>query len=128
MFNKLFVVICVAMLSLSVFATDANEVVRRPKDLAKCLNATEKQAVALKAVDTKFEALLNKLRKDAPKDYTISRDTLNEQYTKQFLSKLSPIQKSNYRKFIRSLRENYIKTHPEVDADSIIIWGGANLL
>ena len=124
----------VVSLALLVFtfpfawANDPNEVVRSPEVLKKVLSPNTKQVSALKVVDAKFGGLLTKLRAKSPSDYVIQRDALNEKYTRQFMAVLSPIQKSNYKKLIRSLRQGYIEDHPEVDADNNFIWGGANLL
>ncbi len=109
-------------------ANDPNEVVRTPQGLKKVLAPTPKQTAALKSLDAKFGSLLTKLRAKSPSDYIVERDALNEKYTREFFAVLSPIQKSNYRKYIRALRQGYIKDHPEVDADNIFIWGGANLV
>ena len=109
-------------------ASDPNEVLRTPEDTYKPLKATKIQADSLHKIDAKFGLLLEKLRKDKSNDYSIKRDALNDKYTHEFMGAMTPIQKSSYRKYVRSLRQSYIKAHPEVDADNIFIWGGANLL
>jgi hypothetical protein len=109
-------------------ASDPNEVVRPPSALAKTISPTGKQVTLLKALDSKFGGQLAKLRAKQSADYTVLRDALNEKYTREIVAALTPVQKSSYRKFIRSLRQSYIKSHPEVDADGIFIWGGANLV
>ncbi|MDR3688545.1 MAG: hypothetical protein P4L46_04140 [Fimbriimonas sp.] len=109
-------------------AEDANEVMRTTEDVYKPLHATKSVAEAMHKIDAKFGSQLTKLRHDHPADYLIKRDALNEKYTHDFMGAMSPVQKSTYRKYIRSLRQSYIKAHPDVDADNIFIWGGANLL
>ena len=109
-------------------ASDPNEVLRTADGTYKPLAATKSQAEALRKIDAKYDALLAKLRKDKPADYGIKRDSLNEKYTHDFIGAMTPIQKSNYRKYVRSLRQGYIKAHPEIDADNIFIWGAANVL
>lgn len=111
-----------------VAASDPNEVLRTKEDTYKPLKATKAQTEALHKVDDKYGAQLEKLRKEKPSNYTIKRDALNDRYTRDFMGTLTPIQKSTYRKYVRTLRQSYIKAHPEVDADNIFIWGGANLL
>ncbi len=120
----------VGLIALGALAwgNDPNEVLRLKEDTFKPLKATSSELAQLHKVDEKFGGLLAKLRKQHPSDYLIKRDLLNEQYTKDFMTAMSPIQKSTYRKYIRSLRQGYIKAHPLVDADNIFIWGGANLL
>ena len=109
-------------------AVDANEVVRGKGETYKPLLATKVQAEALHRIEDRYTGLLEKLRKDKQSDYIVQRDSLNEKFTKEFVGAMSPIQKSTYRKFIRSLKQGYRKAHPDVDADNIFIWGGANLL
>lgn len=124
-------VVCLAFAVLATsitFATDPNEIMRTPEDTYKPLKATKLQADNLHKIDAKYGTLLEKLRKDKPADYSIKRDALNEKYTHDFMGAMGQIQKSTYRKYIRALRQTYIKAHPDVDADNIFIWGGANLL
>lgn len=109
-------------------ASDLNEVPRSKEDTYKLLKATGLQAEALHKIDGKYEPLLAKLRKEKPADYTVQRDALNDKYSREFMGAMTPIQKSSYRKYVRSLRQAFIKTHPDVDADNIFIWGGANII
>jgi hypothetical protein len=122
-----FLLLLGSVTALSV-ASDANEVLRTKEDTYKPLKATKQQADVLHKIDDKYGVMLAKLRKDKPADYTIKRDALNDKYTRDFMAAMTPIQKSTYRKYVRSLRQSYIKAHPEVDADNIFIWGGSNLL
>ncbi len=119
---------CAVLATSIVLAADPNEVLRTPEDTYKPLHATKNQADNLHKIDAKYGALLEKLRKDKPTDYSIKRDALNDKYTHDFMGAMTPIQKSSYRKYIRTLRQTFIKAHPELDADNIFIWGGANLL
>jgi hypothetical protein len=119
------IAICIVALAM---ANDPNEVSRTKEDTYKPLKATKAQTEALHKIDDKYGIMLAKLRKDNPADYTVKRDALNDKYTHDFIGALTPIQKSTYRKYVRSLRQNYIKAHPEVDADNIFIWGGANIV
>jgi len=123
------IAVCFAISTLATaFASDPNEVLRTREDTYKPLKATKAQADALHKLDDKYGALLDKLRKEKPADYGVKRDSLNDKYTHEFLGGMTPIQKSTYRKYVRSLRQAYIKAHPDVDADNIFIWGGANIL
>ena len=117
-----FVLFCLAL------ANDPNEVVRSREETYKQLQANKTQADLFHKIDDKYGAPLAKLRKERPSDYLIKRDAQNEKYTHDFMGAMSPVQKSTYRKYVRNLRQTYIKAHPDVDADNIFIWGGANLL
>jgi|GEM_PF-1953074 hypothetical protein len=125
--RRVFLALLTGLTCLAV-ATDANEVIRSKDETYKPLLATKVQADALHRIEDRYTSQLTKLRKDKPNDYLIQRDTLNEKFTKEFMLGMTPIQKSTYRKYIRSLRQGYRKAHPDVDADNIFIWGGANLL
>ncbi len=114
--------------STLVLASDPNEVLRSREDTYKPLHALKAQLDKLHKLDDKYGKYLEKLRISKPKDYLIQRDGLNELYTREFTGCLDLKQRSTYRKYIRSLREKYIKSHPEVDADNIFIWGGANIV
>jgi hypothetical protein len=119
----------IAMLTLALApATDPNEVLRTAGDTYASLKATKAQTIILHKIEDKFGSTLAKLRKENPSDYLIKRDALNDKFTREFMAAMTPIQKSAYRKVVRSLRQGFIKTHPDVDADNIFIWGGANLL
>lgn len=109
-------------------ASDPNEVGRSTPEVFKLLQPTKAQAAALHKIDAKFDAQLAKLRKAGASDYSIKRDTLNDKYTHDFLGAMTPEQKSAYRKFVRTLRQTYMKAHPDVDPDNVFIWGGANIL
>jgi hypothetical protein len=109
-------------------ASDANEVLRTPADTYKQLHLAKNQVTMLEKIDGKFGTLLAKLRKEKPNDYLAKRDALNEKYTREFTGAMNIIQKSSYRKYVRSLRQAYMKAHPDVDGDNIFIWGAANLL
>ena len=126
--NRLGALLIALILCVIAIASDPNEVLRTKEDTYKPLKTTKPKDDALHKIDDKFGADLEKLRKNKPSDYLIKRDALNEKYTKAFMAEMTPIQKSTYRKYIRSLRQTYIKAHPDVDADNIFIWGGANLL
>jgi hypothetical protein len=125
--RSLLAIATLAMFAIGL-ATDPNEVLRSKEDTYKPLKASKAQAEALHKIDDKFGAQLEKLRKEKPADYTIKRDALNDKYTRAFMGAMTQIQKSDYKKYIRSLRQGYIKAHPDVDADNIFIWGGSNLL
>jgi len=126
--KRIGIIFLLFLLVIIATASDVNEVLRAKEDTYKPLKLTKLQESTLHKLDDKYGSELEKLRKSRPSDYVIKRDSLNEKYTRAFMSEMSPIQKSTYRKYIRSLRQNYRKAHPEIDADNIFIWGGANLL
>ena len=107
---------------------DPNEVLRTREDTYKLLKGAKQQVEQLHKIDEKYGPMLAKLRKDKPTDYTVKRDAMNLKYTHDFMALMTPIQKSDYRKYIRSLRQKYMKEHPSVDGDNVFIWGGANIL
>lgn len=116
------------LICITAFGADPYEVVRSQDATYKVLKATKAEAKAFHDIDKEYGVHLAKLRKQHPTDYTFKRDSLNELYTREFMKPMTAIQKSDYRKLIRSLRQGFIKDHPLVDADNIFIWGGANLL
>ncbi len=111
-------------------ASDLNEVLRTREGTYGPLGASKVQTARLVKIDEGYGKLLAKLRKEKPAEYLVKRDALNEKYTKErsvgaFESECS---KASVQKYVRGLRQGFMKSHPDVDGDNVFIWGGANLL
>ncbi len=121
---------CLALFLVAIGAAqlDSNEVDRTIAQTYKLLKVNRTEAQVLGRVEAVYRSQLAELHRKRPSDYLVKRDTLNSKYTHDFLAKLTPDQKSIYRKYIRSLRQAYIKAHKDVDPDNIYIWGGADIL
>ena len=127
MTRKVLLLIAVG-LSVNALATDVNEIIRPIDTTIKSIKALKPQATKLQKVNKDYSMPLAKLQSEKPSGYTLKRDELNEKYTHALTELLTPLQKSSYRKMIRSIRQEFIRSHPEIDADNIFIWGGANIL